>query len=400
MFKTFIRCSFTALFLGVFSCFTDLTAQDSVVIHGEKHSDPKLIFLPDSSSNAPLVARNLKNCGWFEIVQRGAQHDYVLTMTSSGDTITLTLKNSAGLKIADFYGRSSDPARRAAEAVDAVLKQLFNIPGICCSSIVFSAQIRNGVREIYTCDFSGHNIQAVTRNNTLSIEPAWTPDGKSIIYCFYGMSYTTLVQYRFDINSSRKLTSYKGMNAGGALSPDGKYLALVLSRDGQVDLYVRRTEGGPLRRLTRNKAVEASPAWTPDGKYICYVSDDYARPQLYMVSPNGGASTRLSTGLRGSERVTPDFSADGKLAYTAKVGGSYLLSVAEGSGLSWRDSNTATMGGKAIPCEGPSWAPDNRHVVISDRGVLYIVDTWHGKRRQLIGGKSKAYQPDWSPILK
>ncbi|MBO5958696.1 MAG: PD40 domain-containing protein, partial [Lentisphaeria bacterium] len=390
----------TVVCVGISASFLTLSAQEGVVIHGEKHSDPKLIFQGDNSSNASLVARNFRNCGWFEMVPAGSRHDYAVSMVSSGDSIQLTLKNSAGVRIADFYGRSTDPERRAAEAVDAVLKNLFNIPGICRTAIVFSAETGVGKREIYMCDFNGRNIKPVTTNNTLSVEPAWTPDGNSIIYCFYGNSYTTLVQYRFDIKKSRRLTSYKGMNAGGAMSPDGKYLALILSRDGMVDLYVRPTEGGSLTRLTRNKAVEASPAWTPDGKYICFVSDDNGRPRLYMIPPNGGQAKYLSTGLRGSERVTPDFSDSGLLAYSAKVGGSHLLTVAEGSGKSWNDSATITIGGKAIPCEGPSWAPDNRHVVIADRGILYIVDTWHGKRRQLLGGSSKTFQPDWSPILK
>lgn len=398
MLKAFFRFSLTAFFCG-FSALAALSAQNTsgVVIMGEKHADPKLQFIPDQSSNAQHVARNLNNCGWFEMVRPGSKCDYILSMSSSGNTVTLTLKNSAGVKISSFYGTSSDPERRAAEAVDAVLKNLFNIPGICKSSIVFSVETGKNVREIYMCDFNGSNIKPITRNQTLSIEPAWTPDGKSIVYCFYGNSYTTLVQYRFDLGKSRRLTSYRGMNAGGAMSPDGRYLALVLSRDGQVDLYVRPTEGGQLKRLTKDKFVEASPAWTPDGKYICYVSDSDSRPRLYMISPNGGSKVKLP--LRGSERVTPDFSANGLLAYTSKVGGTYSLAVAEGSGTSWHDSDTITVGGKNISCEGPSWAPDNRHVVISDRGKLYIVDTWHGKKRLLLSGSNRTFQPDWSPIL-
>lgn len=398
MLKAFFRISLTVLFCG-FSALAALSAQGTsgVVIMGEKHADPKLRFIPDQSPNAQHVARNLKNCGWFELVGGGAKCDYIISMASSGDTITLTLKNSAGVKIADFYGRSSGEERRAAEAVDAVLKNLFNIDGICKSFIVFSLEMNKNVREIYMCDMNGRNLRAITNNRTLSVEPAWTPDGKSIIYCFYGNSYTTLVQYRFDLNKSRRLTSYRGMNAGGAMSPDGKYLALVLSRDGQVDLYVRPTEGGELVRLTKDKYVEASPAWTSDGRYICYVSDSGSRPQLYMISPRRGAKgVRLP--LSGSERVTPDFSTNGLMAYTAKLGGTYALSVAEGSGTNWHNSDNVTVGGKTISCEGPSWAPDNRHVVIADRGSLYVVDTWHGKKRVLLTGGNRIFQPDWSPI--
>ena len=49
--------------------------------------------------------------------------------------------------------------------------------------------------------------------------------------------------------------------------------------------------------------------------------------------------------------------------------------------------------------ESPSWAPDNRHVVCSFRYGIYIVDTWTGKSRQILGGKSRLSLPDWSGIL-
>ena len=107
MFKTLFRCSLAAVFYGVLT-LTNLPAQESsgVVIMGEKHADPKLLFIPDQSPNAQHVARNLNNCGWFEMVRSGTKSDYIISMSSSGDTITLTLKNGAGVRIADFYGRS------------------------------------------------------------------------------------------------------------------------------------------------------------------------------------------------------------------------------------------------------------------------------------------------------
>ena len=180
MLKTFFRFSLAAVFCGL-AAISTLSAQEGagVVIMGEKHSDPKLLFIPDQSPNAQHVTRNLNNCGWFEMVRPGSKSDYIISMASSGDTVTLTLKNGAGLKIADFYGRSSDPERRAAEVVDAVLKNLFNIPGICRSAIVFSVETGSNRREIYMCDFNGRNIKAITNNRTLSIEPMWAPDGNS-----------------------------------------------------------------------------------------------------------------------------------------------------------------------------------------------------------------------------
>ena len=63
------------------------------------------------------------------------------------------------------------------------------------------------------------------------------------------------------------------------------------------------------------------------------------------------------------------------------------------------DSILADYSAPAVAGESPSWAPDGRHVVYCNGGTLYIVDTWLGKTRRLVGGRSKVFQPDWSPVL-
>ncbi len=393
MFKKMLTLLFAAALT-----FCTAAAQDGIVIErtGGIRQNPTLVFQGVSGNTAlsALVQENLIKCGWFDVRKNGTC-DYILSGTAGGNSLTLTLSNGAGRKIASFSANGSDADKTAAAAVDAVLKHEFNIPGICRSKIVFSVETAPGKREIYVCDFNGRNIRQLTKNGTLSVEPVWTPDGKSVIYCYYGMTSTSLIQYNFVLDKSRRLTKYKGLNTGGAVSPDGRFAALVLSRDNQVDLYIRPVDGGSLVRLTKDKAVEASPVWTPDGSKICYVSDANGRPQLYLIDPfRKGTPERLP--LRGSERVTPDYAEDGTLAFSAKIGGDYVISLlkpdkaAEKAGLPEQNE---------IAGEGPSWAPDNRHVAVADKGVLYVVDTRLGTKRKLLSGKSKIFQPDWSPLL-
>jgi len=197
---------------------------------------------------------------------------------------------------------------------------------------------------------------------------------------------------------SRRLSRYSGLNAGGAISPDGKYVAMVLNRDNQVDLFVREVEGKELKRITNDKSVEASPCWSPDGKTLCFVSDAAGRPLLYTVDPFGGGRPQRLAGLSGSERVTPCWGRDGKLTYSAKVGRDYIVAVArirDGRGI----MENVGPEGTTVPGEGPSWAPDGRHVAVEDHGKIYIVDTWLGKRRSIFTGSTKLGQPDWSPLL-
>lgn len=107
----------------------------------------------------------------------------------------------------------------------------------------------------------------------------------------------------------------------------------------------------------------------------------------------------MLTATIGSERVAPSWSKDNKIAYSAKLGSVYTVAVVDLNGDRPADSKVGLPETAAIAGEGPSWAPDNRHVVVSDRGVIYIVDTRLGKVRRLVAGTTKVSGPDWSPLL-
>ena len=371
------------------------TADGIVVTAEAKNANPTLIFtggLSDQALSAKILS-DFQYCGWFNVLKSGSATYHVSAKGSLQD-FTVTVSNSAGVAIHSFRITDSREVDAAAHtAVDTVLNKLFGIPGICRSKIVFSAATGPKNREIYICDFDGKNIKPITKNNTLSVEPVWAPDGKSIVYSFYGPSYTNLVQYNMETGLSRRLTQYGGINAGGALSPDGKNLALILSRNNQVDLFVRPTEGGSSpRQLSSGKAVEASPRWSPDGKKLCFVSDaKNGRPVLCVIDPFAGGKAVEISGLVGSERVAPSWSADNKIAYCAKINRNYELRVAKlgSDGKSGVMVGIGLEGKDTFRGEDPSWAPDNRHVTLTMDDGIYVIDTRLGEKRRLVSGSGR-----------
>ena len=403
-----IQLLLTAAFLlaAALPVFAQNAAPGGIVVTADaKNANPTLVYtggLSDQALNAKILS-DFQYCGWFTVLKSGSAA-YQVSAKGSLQDFTVTISNSAGVAMNSFRITDSKEVDAAAHtAVDTVLNKVFGIQGICRSKIVFSAATSSKNREIFICDFDGSNIKQLTKHNTLCVEPVWAPDGKSFVFSFYGPSYTNLVQYNMETGLSRRLTQYGGINAGGSLSPDGKTLAMILSRNNKVDLYTRPTEGGTLKPLSSGKAVEASPRWSPDGKKLCFVSDaKNGRPVLCVIDPFSNGKAVEISGLVGSERVSPAWSSDNKIAYCAKINRGYELRVAKLSA----DATSGTMeeiglpGSNTFPGEEPSWAPDNRHVTMTIDGAIYVIDTRLGAKRKLVSGEKKIGHSDWSPILK
>ncbi len=340
------------------------------------------------------VGSFLKACGWFRVITGKA--DYTISGQVSGGRASL---NVAALNEPGFSVQSSvnNDSRECAKAlVDSILTKIFKIKGICRTRIAFSAESGYGVKNIFLCDIDGGDFKRLTSFRSLCVEPSWSPDGKSVVYTKYGRAVTSIIQTQIFPLRSRRLVGFAGLNAGGKISPNGKYLALILSKDGQVELYVKALEGRARRRLTYGSEPESSPYWSPSGGKICYVSGRSGRPRLYIIGANGGSSVRLNT--EGSEAASPSWSSDNQIAYSCRMGRDYAVAVYD---LSHPDRNrvlTKTAGS----WESPSWAPDDRHIVCSrsysGRTELYIIDSWTGNTRRLLGSSSKLTMPAWSPI--
>lgn len=369
-----------------------------------KHANPTLVFTSELSHQAlsEKILSDFRICGWFNVLESGNAAYQVSVQGKFGD-FTVTVSNNAGTPLYTFRVTDSRDVDAAAHTtVDTVLNKIFGIPGICRSKIIFSATTDGTICEIFMCDFDGSNIRQITKNNTISCNPVWAPDGNSIIYSRHGAGFTDLVQYSLETALSRRLTRYEGISSDGALSPDGSTLAFIHARNDQIDLYTRPTEGGLLKQHTKTKSAEASPRWSPDGTKFAFVSEAQSgRAVLFVIDPFAGGNAVEISGLDGSERVMPSWSADNKIAYCTRVNGRYELRVAKLSadGTSGVMEAIGVAGNNTFIGEDPSWAPDNRHVTLSMNNAIYVIDTWLGAKRKLVSGKGTVGQSNWSPIL-
>ncbi len=299
------------------------------------------------------------------------------------------------------YNASRDLLRKIIHRfADEVVMQLTGKRGIAETQVAFLNQ-ENAGKEIYLVDFDGHNPRQVTRDHTVNLSPAWSPDAKWIVYTSYAAHNPDLIM--IDTTGEKRQTLHRlpGLNAAPAWSPDMKRIALVLSRDQNSEVYILNGDR-QLKRLTHHFNIDTSPTWSPDGKKIAFTSDrsGTGAPQIYIMdSVKGDQSkvTRISFGSGYNDN--PAWSPNGdQIAYTSRVGKRFQIRIYD---LNTRQSQVVTKGSGS--CEQPSWSPDGRFIIYrkreNDRHNLFIQKVGSDRARQLTFS-GKGHSPAWSPYFK
>jgi TolB protein len=242
---------------------------------------------------------------------------------------------------------------------DQIMQTITGEAGPFSGKILFVSS-RSGNKEIYLMDYDGFNIQRLTRNGSININPDFSPGGREIIYTTYRRRNPDLVRRELFTGTEAVTSQQKGLNVTGAYSPDGKKIALTLSKDGNSEIYLINTNGKILARLTHNQAIDVSPSWSPDGSQITFTSDRLGRPQIFIMSADGSNQHRLTT--NGSYNDRPRWSPKGdRIAYCRMEGNGFQIYAinTDGSG----DSRLTSEGSN----EHPRWSPDGRFITFSSK---------------------------------
>jgi TolB protein len=289
---------------------------------------------------------------------------------------------SGGTVLSKTYsGGARENAHRFA---DDIIETLTGNKGFANSKITFIAT-RSGKKEVYVADYDGSNARQLTHDGVISVHPSISPDGRRIAYTGYQSGYPDVYVIDLASGARNRIVNFPGTNSGASFSPDGGRIALSVSKDGNPELYTVSAGGGGARRLTHTRGVESGPTWSPSGDEIIYSSDNGGSPQLYRISASGGSGQLISTGH--GYCTEPSWSPDGKkIAFNVRGGGEFQVAIADLGG----GSHIVSSG------ENPAWGADSRHIIFTQGGALYLLDTVNSRKSKILDGLGKITEPSWS----
>jgi TolB protein len=232
--------------------------------------------------------------------------------------------------------------------------------------IVFASD-RTGDWEIYILRIGDEQARQLTRAPGRDAHPAFSPDGKTIAFQSPREEggHTNLYLMNVDGSDQRRITSHEGFAGVPVYSPDGKQLAYQWTTDmkdyqGWRLMMTAPAAGAPTRALTDGKANDQVPNWSPDGKRLVFYSDRSGVDQLYTMTPSGEDVRRLTTGPAADR--TAAYSPDGKsIAFMSEREGKpaaiFLMNA---------DGTSVRRIGKEAPEHGvPFFSPDGTRLLLS-----------------------------------
>jgi len=295
-----------------------------------------------------------------------------------------------------YKGREQDYRRIALRFCGDVIYRLTGSRWLFNTKIAF-VSTTSGKKEIYICDFDGHDPRRFTFFNSITLSPAWSSDGKWLAYTSYREEGPAI--YVRHLKEKRGSVIFeKGINVFPDWLP-GKYaFAATMSYSGDPEIYLLTGDGKVVNRLTDYEGIDVSPSWSPDGKQFAFVSNRSGTPQVYIKDTGSDRVRRLT--FRGKYNSSPDWSPKGdKIAFAGLKNGKFEIFVigANGGGAVQLTRNSGNN-------ESPSWSPNASHIAFSSSRwgsyKLCVMTALGNDQRRLLTLPGEQTSPAWSPIIK
>jgi Tol biopolymer transport system component len=286
-------------------------------------------------------------------------------------------------------------------------------PGLS-GTLVFQSDV-SGRAALYTLALATGVVSPLTGDpGFTTTTPRWSPDGARVAFSSNRAHYegaspetgtpdTDLWVVNADGGGLARITRDPANENDPAWAPDGRSLVFTSDRDSRGDLYRLVLASGALTRLTKHYVGRAiMPATAPDGARIAFAAQTlrvgaFWDFQVHVLSAQGAPVPLAAT----AGSCWPNWSPDGqRLAHVQLPSGApSAIEVRDGPEL---------VSSRVLRAEGlwsyyPDWSPDGTRLAFSvspahhegENWDLAVVDVRTGAWTRLTQGAGNDRLPDW-----
>ncbi|MEM2990372.1 MAG: hypothetical protein QXQ02_04230 [Halobacteria archaeon] len=263
---------------------------------------------------------------------------------------------------------------------------------------------RTGNFEIYMLQGTTDNLNQLTHDPALDINPAWSPNGE-IAFASSRETDQGLQLYVMNADGTHLMRlgpAQPGDNAHPSWSPDGKKIAFQSKRDinsnpsdDNLDVYVMNSDGSQIINLTNHEADDSEPAWSPNGQQIAFLSERSGRDEIYLMNNDGTNPIPLTD--MAVPKSSLNWSKDGRFILFEGDSDIYIVDVET------RETLNITQT-KDVHETTPTWVGNENIIVFaSDRAGnwdLYLADISNPNEillARLTDDPSTDHSPAWFP---
>ena len=256
----------------------------------------RIAFESSRAGNYEIYKMNANGTGVTRLT-RNAADDFSPTWSPDGNKIAFVSARAGNYEI---YAMNADGTgvKRLTNNAAMDLTPAWSPNG---AKIAFVSR-RDGRSEIYVMNATGAGLTRLTKNLPSQCyssifnqcgesSPAWSPDGKRIVFAHKQSRYTAILETIRADGSGATPVPNTGPDLGTpAWGSTGK-IAFVTS----TGIFVIRPDGSGLVRLTNILGWgDEHPSWAPDGSKIAFSSNRTGETQIYAMNANGSGVTRLT----------------------------------------------------------------------------------------------------------
>lgn len=261
-----------------------------------------------------------------------------------------------------------------------------------------------------TGEFEVVSNEQLTTDEGDKSEPAWSPDGTSLLYVAPAeLSSNGMDIWLLDVSTAGQtpvdLSQHAGNDTSPAWSPDGSTIAFTSLGSNDIrQVYLMNADGTNIRRASYS-LQEYAPAWSPDMVYLSVTAAVSGRQVLYLRAASSGYAndppqaydTRELLGRLG-DVAEAAWSPDGMLIlYTRLEGALSNLYITVFSERGNRIQQITTSGSDS----NPSWSSDQQWVIFTSRrdgnAEIYLMNSNGAMQTNLSNMPGDQSQPAWQP---